>query len=652
MSQETETGIEGNNPVLDSLNPDQREAVEASQGPLLIIAGPGSGKTMVITHRVAHLVLSRNISPRRIMAVTFTNKAAEEMKERLRYLLGHDVQGLTLGTFHAICARILRQHGDVIGINPQFVIYDGEDQLRLIKQAQEDLGIDTKHYPPGAFQRAISKAKSHLYGPSDMVQHSERHIDKMASRVYKHYEELLGESYALDFDDLIMKTVLLFQAAPSVLSYYQSRYLHILVDEFQDTSPSQYLLVKRLSEKYRNICAVGDPDQSIYSFRFADIRNIMDFERDYPEAKIVILGQSYRSSKTILELAQNIISQNKERKEKKLWTQNESGAPSTLVEVLNPEEEGEFVASEAGKLTHQGERLSDIAVLYRTNAQSRPIEEALIHSQVPYQLIGGIRFYQRREIKDVMAYLRVVYNPHDNLSLDRVMNIPKRGIGEETRRKLRDWAKEENISLYSSLKTITEDSPHPFPPRTAKMLSDFSLLIQKIILPSYDLELVELIDLIVQLTGYKDYLLMEKDGEERWENIMELRSGALSYTNPNRRENLASFLQNATLASDVDELDEKKEAVTLITLHQAKGLEFGIVFIAGVEEGILPHLRSLDDPKDIEEERRLFYVGVTRAKRKIYFLHSILHGRGSNRSSRFIQHIPLQLMLKQFWVKL
>jgi DNA helicase-2/ATP-dependent DNA helicase PcrA len=540
----------------------------------------------------------------------------------------------------------------MVGINPRFVIYDDEDQLRLIKQAQENLGIDPKHYSPKVFQKGISKAKSHFYNPEDVEQHPYSHIDKIVSRVYKQYEGLLRENSALDFDDLIMKTVLLFQAAPSVLSYYQSRYLHILVDEFQDTSLSQYLLVKKLGGKYHNICAVGDPDQSIYSFRFADIRNIMNFERDYPDAKVIVLEQSYRSTKSILELAQNIISHNKERKEKRLWTQNESGIPSTLVEVLNPEEEGEFVASEVEKLLCQGEGLSDMAVMYRTNVQSRPIEEALVRSRIPYQLIGGMRFYQRREIKDIIAYLRVAHNPQDNLSLDRIINIPKRGIGEETRRKLFEWAREENISLYSALKVIIEGSPHPFPSRTAKALSEFFPIIQEIILHSYDLGVAELIDLVVQCTGYEDYLLAEKDGEERWENILELRSSALKYTHSDPKESLASFLQNITLSSDIDEFDEKKEAITLITLHQAKGLEFGVVFIIGVEEGILPHLKSFDDPRDIEEERRLFYVGVTRAKRKIYFLHSLLYGLGSNHSSRFIQHVPPQLMLKRFWVKL
>jgi len=646
--------------ILVELNPAQREAAESISGPVLIIAGPGSGKTRVITHRVAYLIKVCGVNPRYIMAVTFTNKAAREMKERLHHLVGSALGDLTLGTFHAICARILRREGRALGIDPQFVIYDADDQLSLIKRATREVGIDPKQYAPSAIASAISAAKSHTLTPGEYVQRGRSYFEEVVGRVYERYQQLMEESKALDFDDLLMQTVRLFRKNPEILSRYQSRYQHLLVDEFQDTNLVQYELIKQLGGKYRNICVVGDPDQSIYSWRFADLRNILSFEKDYPETKLVLLEENYRSTKLLLQVASSVISANQQRKLKDLWTNNEPGEPVTVVETYTEQEEAQFVVSEIERLVGQGEfSLSDCAVMYRTNAQSRALEEAFIRYGTPYKLVAGTRFYERREIKDIIAYLRLIQNPNDSVSLTRIMNVPGRGIGEQTQAKLSSWAKSLGIPQYEALRLIAKAEnketapPLPISPRLSQVLADFQKLLEESITRSRELNLVELFDLVIERSRYKEYILNITDGEERWNNILELRTVAQEYGDLKPTEGLAAFLEGVALVSDIDGLDESVPAVTLITLHQAKGLEFPVVFIVGMEEGLLPHFRSFDDPAQMEEERRLCYVGITRAKQKVYLVRAFrrnLMGRSLvSQPSRFLSDIPRDQIANGGW---
>jgi DNA helicase-2/ATP-dependent DNA helicase PcrA len=640
--------------ILATLNPAQREAVEAIKGPVLILAGPGSGKTRVITHRVAYLVKLCGVSPHHIMAVTFTNKAAREMKERLEQLLGQAVEALTLGTFHAICARILRREGKAIGLDSSFVIYDEDDQLSLMKQVLEELNLDPKQYAPQALRSAIGAAKSRLISPKDYAQRVNSYFEEIVHRVYQRYQELLSQGQAVDFDDLLMKTVQLFHDHPQILTRYQSKYVHILVDEFQDTNIVQYMLMKQLAGKYRNLCVVGDPDQSIYSWRFADLRNILSFEKDYPEAKVVFLEQNYRSTKTILEVASDVISANVLRKPKKLWTENEDGTPVTVIESYNAEEEAQSVVNEIEKLVSQEQiSLKDCAVMYRVNAQSRALEENFLRYGVPYNLVGGTRFYQRQEVKDIIAYLRLTHNPKDNVSLSRIINVPVRGIGQRTLSHLQDWAKGHDTSLFEALRQVSHniiasEAKQSIPTRIIQALAGFDALMAELIARSHELSLSRLLDEILEHTGYREYILDKEDGEERWENITELRNVASEYNELDTEEALTTFLEKVSLVSDIDELDEKADAVTLITLHQAKGLEFPAVFIVGLEEGILPHRKSFDDPEQMEEERRLCYVGITRAKKRLYLLRSyrrsLFGGSTANLPSRFLQDISPHLI--------
>jgi len=640
--------------ILDELNPSQKEAVEAINGPVLILAGPGSGKTRVITHRVAYLIKVCGVSPRRILAVTFTNKAAREMEARLHKLVGESAKDLTLGTFHAICARILRQSGRPIGIDPRFVIYDDEDQISLIKRSLKEIGLDPKQYAPRAISSAISVAKSHLLSSSDHIERSHSYFEEIVGRVYERYQQLLSSSSALDFDDLLMKTVLLFQQYPNTLSLYQKKYQYVQVDEFQDTNLTQYELVKQIAGKYRNVCVVGDPDQSIYSWRSADLRNILSFEHDYPEAKVVLLEQNYRSTKTILETASHIISANQQRKPKNLWTDNEPGELTAVVETYTEQEEAQFVAGEIERLVEKnGFSLGDCAVMYRTNAQSRVLEETFIRYGMRYRLVAGTRFYERREVKDIIAYLRLIQNPQDSVSLLRIINVPGRGIGQKTLDKISSWAKSMGISEYKALQIMEEQDQNPFSPHTAKLLASFRELIDELITASHELNLVDLFDLVVKRTGYKEYLLGGTDGEERWDNVLELRAVAQDYKDLRPIDGLAAFLEGATLVSDIDGLEDTTGAVTLITLHQAKGLEFPVVFIVGMEDGILPHFRSFDDQTQMEEERRLCYVGVTRAEQRIYLVYAFrrsLRGMHTvNKPSRFLEDIPQHLVSGGGW---
>jgi len=641
--------------ILAELNPAQREAVEAISGPVLILAGPGSGKTRVIAHRVAYLIKVCGVNPRRIMAVTFTNKAAREMEERLHRLVSSSVGDLTIGTFHAICARILRRDGKAIGVDSRFVIYDAEDQISLIKRSLQGVGLAPKQYAPRAIQSAITAAKSRLLTPADYLQRSRSYFDEVVQRVYEHYQQLLTESNALDFDDLLMKVVHLFRQSPEILSRYQSRYLHLQVDEFQDTNLVQYELMRQLAGKFRNICVVGDPDQSIYSWRSADLRNILNFEKDYPEAKVVLLEQNYRSTKMILETASHIISTNQQRKPKNLWTDNEPGVPTTVVETYTEQEEAQFVVNEVEQLVGEGEfKLSDCAVMYRTNAQSRAVEEAFVRYGVSYKLVAGTRFYERREIKDIIAYLRLIQNPYDSVSLLRIINVPQRGIGQRSLSELSQWARSMGISEYRALQLVAEQKEGETEPqlpcssRITRALTGFADMMEGFIARSRELKLVALFDLVVKSSGYKDYISALVDGEERWENILELRTVAREYRDLKPPDGLAAFLEGVTLVSDVDGLDESVPAVTLITLHQAKGLEFPVVFIVGMEDGILPHFKSFDDPEQMEEERRLCYVGVTRAKQRVYlvraFRRSLMGSSTINQPSRFLRDIPPHLI--------
>ena len=635
--------------ILAELNPAQRQAVETIEGPLLIVAGPGSGKTRVITHRVAYLVRVCGISPRRIMAVTFTNRAAREMRERLEKLLGQTAEALTLGTFHAICARILRQEGKAIGLDSRFVIYDEEDQLSLMKQSLQDLDLDPKQYTPRAIQSAIRFAKSQLLTPVDYAQQTRSYFDEIVQRVYERYQRILTQSQGLDFDDLLMKTVQLFNDHPKVLGKYQSRYLHIMVDEFQDTNTTQYMLIKQLAGKHRNVCVVGDPDQSIYRWRFADLRNILSFENDYRDAKVALLEQSYRSTQTILEVASNIISANSRRIRKNLKTENEVGVPIAIVGTYSEDEEAQFVINEIDKLVSENlVSPGGCAVMYRVNAQSRALEEAFMRYGVPYRLVGGIRFYQRREIKDVIAYLRLIHNPYDNISLTRIINVPVRGIGQRTLAELSAWAKAQDMPVYSALKMVAEKKTPPFTPRASYALTSFFTLIDELVTKSHELSLTDLLDQVLEQSGYKEYILNEEDGEDRWDNIRELYTVAKEYSQLSPEDALAGLLENASLMSDIDELDEHVDAPTLITLHQAKGLEFPVVFIVGVEEGLLPHRRSLGDPEELEEERRLCYVGVTRAQKRVYLLHTnrrnLFGSSSASNRSRFLEDIPPHLV--------
>ncbi len=631
------------------LNETQKKAVEVIDGPVLILAGPGSGKTRVITHRIAFLIRDLGINPYRIMAVTFTNKAAREMAERLKELAPIAIGKLTLGTFHAICACILRQDGRHIGIKSKFVIYDREDQLNLIKRSFQDINLDPKLYPPRAVISKISSAKSHLVTPMSYIQQAQNFFEEVVGQIYQRYQQLLDMSNAVDFDDLLMKVVLLFQGNQDVISHYQERYQYLLVDEFQDTNLTQYELVKLLSGKYRNLFVVGDPDQSIYSWRYADLRNILSFEKDYPDGKVILLEQNYRSTQRILEAASHIISANEHRTMRGLWTDNELGEPIDIVETYTEREEAQFVVSETENLLGQGRyKLSDIAVMYRTNAQSRILEEAFIRHGTPYRLIAGTRFYERREVKDIIAYLRLIYNPGDQVSLHRIINVPGRGIGHRSFKELVSWAHTHSITEYQALRVIASSDNLPFKPRTTRALLSFHHLIEELIQKSQELNLLELIDLLIERVGYHSYLLSKVNGEERWENILELRTVAEGYQYMAPLVGLRLFLEEVALISDVDSYVETIDAVTLITLHQAKGLEFPIVFIVGLEDGILPHIKSFGDMEQIEEERRLCYVGVTRAMQKVYlvraFRRNLMGGSTMNRPSRFLKDIPNHLI--------
>ena len=646
------------NSLGEGLNAAQWEAVQHVEGPLLIVAGPGSGKTRVITHRIAYLVKEVGVGPGRIAAVTFTNRAAREMRERLARLLGERAKYLTAGTFHGLCAMVLRRDGEAIGIPKEFVIMDDDDQIGLVKQAMELVNVDPKRYPPRAILSAISAAKSQLLGPQGLAGATGQY-DQIVHRVFVQYQAALERSRAVDFDDLLRRTVELFRESPEARSKYQERFIHLMVDEFQDTNVAQYEIARQLAGKYRNLAVVGDPDQSIYAWRNADIRNILSFQKDYPDAKKVHLSQNYRSTGAILEAARSLIAANKHRIAQDLFTRNDAGAPVTVAEAYTEEEEAQLVIEEVDRLVrHEEFVLRDCVVTYRVNAQSRALEEACLRYGVPYKIVGGVRFYHRREIKDLLAYLRLVQDPYDEVSLTRVINVPTRGIGKRTVDELTAWARSLDLPMYTALQTLAGDGPEalasggagPFSARQRQQLVGFLGLVNGLRESAETLDLPDLIDEIMQRSGYRTSLMTSEntDAEDRLDNIREFRGVAADYAGSPSAETLQAFIESAALVQDQDSLTEdEQQYLTLITLHQIKGLEYPAVFITGMEEGLLPHMRSLDDPAQLEEERRLAYVGMTRARKRLYLLRSFRRrfrgGAQGYLPSRFLQEIPLRL---------
>ncbi|MDH7485059.1 MAG: UvrD-helicase domain-containing protein [Anaerolineae bacterium] len=648
--------------ILADLNPAQREAVTTVHGPVLVLAGPGSGKTRVLTHRVAYLIRECGVEPYRLMAVTFTNKAAREMSSRIERLLGSELRGLTIGTFHATCARILRREAAHANLSPGYVIYDEDDQLRVVRQALKDLNLDEKRYRPVVVRSFIDRAKCELLTPQTLEPRT--HPEEVARRVYERYEALLEANDALDFGDLLLRTALLFEQEAEVLEKYRRRYHFLLVDEFQDTNMAQYRLIRLLAGERRNLFVVADEDQAIYRFRGADYRNIQRFREDFPDHKLFLLERNYRSTQTILDAANAVIAASPYRTPKRLHTDKGRGPLLTVFEAYNEEEEASYVVNEIQRLVSQGLATpGECAVMYRTNAQSRALEDAFIRHGMPYKLVGATRFYARREIRDALAYLRLIHNPHDSVSLERVINVPRRGIGERSLATLAQWAGELGVSQYEALQLLKENKgkegtegtegglspPMLFGTRAQKQLLAFLDLLEGWRELAGRLTVAELLGRVLEDTEYESWLRDgSEEGEERWANLMELRTVAADYDPLPRETALATFLEEVALVADVDNLPETAEAPTLLTLHSAKGLEFGVVFIVGLEEGILPHSRSFDDPEQMEEERRLCYVGITRAKERLYLLHAFRRSRYGgddlNVPSRFLKDVPSRLV--------
>ncbi|NUQ69242.1 MAG: UvrD-helicase domain-containing protein [Chthonomonadales bacterium] len=605
--------------LLDHLNPAQRTAVCHGQGPILIFAGAGSGKTRVLTHRIAYLIAEYGISATRILAVTFTNKAAREMRERTESLLGRDCRGLWIGTFHSCCARMLREAGQSIGVPPDFVIFDTNDQMSMMREILKEQNLDQERYPPKTVLETISKAKERLQDPSVYSDSAADVYSRTCARVYRLYEERLRASDALDFDDLLLYAVRLLHEDANALQLFQTRFQHILVDEYQDINYAQYRLIHQLAAAHRNICVVGDDDQSIYAFRGADVNLILRFERDYPEACIVTLDQNYRSTQTILDAAHAVVSRNPHRRPKRLWTSNGKGSPIQHREVGNEQEEAIFVVETIGRAIADGRRTyRDFAVLYRTNAQSRAFEEVFVNFGVPHRLVGARPFYQRKEVKDVIAYLRLVRNPHDAVSLKRVINVPARGIGATSLQRLELAAKDAGLGLWAAL-----NSPQVLvivSPRARNAIAGFTSLIQDLCDFAASASVAELAHEVIQRTRYIEALqtVGASENRERIENVKELLTVTQRFDDLDEERSLAAFLEQVALVSELDDHAATGNAVTLMTLHASKGLEFPVVFMVGMEQGLLPHSRALQDDTEMEEERRLCYVGITRAKEELY----------------------------------
>jgi len=633
--------------MLKDLNNKQVQAVKATEGPVLIIAGAGSGKTRALTHRVAYVIKEKGISPWNILAVTFTNKAANEMKQRIISLLETDWnQDMpTVGTFHAICVQILRKHIHLLNYENQFIIYDTNDQIVLMKEIMRDHVIDEKQVNPRAVLAHISQAKSQLITWEEYQMRTHNYFTEKVAELYKAYQARLAKNQALDFDDLLMMTVNLFEQCPDILEKYQERYRYISVDEYQDTNHAQYMIIKLLAEKYRNICVIGDPDQSIYSWRGANMQNILDFEKDYPEALIIKLEQNYRSTSLILDAAHAVIEKNRNRKDKKLWTENEGGEKLRVWMARDERDEAFKVAQAITELTRREEfpDYKDYAVLYRTNAQSRTLEEAFMRYGIPYKIVGNVKFYLRKEIKDIIAYLRVIHNPDDDVSLLRIINTPTRKIGTKTISLLQVFATENDISIFRAAERVNEI---PQLSSKEKVIEVFTKMIRHFQKINQEFAAAGVIKHVVSESGYRDFLLKDKspEGEARYQNVQELISVANKYEGLEAGISLTTFLEEIALITDLDSLDEEQNAATLMTLHSAKGLEFPVVFITGLEEGIFPHSRSMFEPQELEEERRLMYVGVTRAMSNLYLLYAkqrMLFGEfKQNAPSQFLMDIP------------
>jgi len=632
---------------LSSLNPQQQQAVTAGLGPVLVLAGPGSGKTRVLTQRIAYLIGEMGVRPYHILAVTFTNKAAREMESRVVDLVGGQLNGLTLGTFHATCARILRREAEHLPIQSNYVIFDTDDQLNVVKRSLLDLNLDKKRYQPQSVLASISNAKNELFLPDDYPVMNYR--DEVVKRIYHRYQELLLTNNGVDFDDLLLWTARLLEDVPEVREKYARRYEHVLVDEFQDTNLAQYILLRHLASVHKNIFVVGDADQSIYTWRGADYRNVLRFERDFPETQVILLEQNYRSTQAILDVAMAVIDRNPDRTPKNLVTMRGFGEKIVLHEMYDDREEAIYVVDSIASLVARGQvHQGDFAVMYRTNAQSRLLEEAFLQANLPYKLVGAQRFYGRREVKDIIAYLRLVQNLNDEISLSRVMNVPARGIGTKTAIALRTNAQKVDMSPGELLLDLGgRNSQHieSFQSRMGVSLSKFGSLLVSWQAKFRELSPLELMDWIIEDIGYREYIDDGTDeGHDRWENVMELRRLADEY----KEGSLEAFLERVALVSDQDTLDTDGKVPTLLTLHAAKGLEFPFVFIVGLSDGTLPHVRSFDDPEGLQEERRLFYVGITRAKDHLYLILPL------NRSSfgysepvdesRFLRDIPDELI--------
>jgi DNA helicase-2/ATP-dependent DNA helicase PcrA len=640
-------------PLLAGLNPEQRLAVTTTDGPVLIVAGPGSGKTRVLTVRVAYLIEEHGVAPWNILAVTFTNKAAREMRERVEALVGERARWITLGTFHAFCARVLRQYGEHIGIDERFVIYDDADQLAAVRQTMEAQDISTKHFSPRAVLALISRAKSHNVTPREFAGSVESYFHEIVARVYPAYQETLARRRALDFDDLLQATVRLLHESDVTRDRLRERHRYVLVDEYQDTNRIQYLLVRELSAEHRNLCVVGDPDQSIYGWRAADIRNILTFKEDYPDAVEIHLEENYRSTPQILRAADAVIQENVQRIERALRTSNCPGDPIIVRECFDEAQEARFIVEEIGRLQEQyGYRGRDIAVLYRTNWQSRPIEEAFIRASIPYQLIGGTRFYERKEIKDVLALLRLIHNPDDAAAFERVVAAFPIGvgIGAKSIQDLETWSRTHGRGLGDALAAVGGDGGPRLGARAQKLLAAFNDQLTRLRSLEPGLLLSELFDLALDETGYAAYFETgDPELAERWENIQQFRSNLERFDDEPPETRLSTFLSEVALVSDADTIGDETDKVTLITLHAVKGLEFAVVFLTGVEEGLIPHQRSVqENPAMIEEERRLFYVGITRAKERLYLTHAFRRSRFGSADpsipSHFLQAIPADIL--------
>ena len=630
--------------ILDNVTESQKEAITHIDGPLLVIAGAGSGKTRVITRRVGYLV-EQGTDPANILSITFTNKAANEMKERLGEFL--DLRGMWISTFHAMCSRILRNEIELLDFTKNFSIYDSGDQIKCIKDAMNELNLDTTNWRPSAVAASISNAKNELLSADEFAEYKSGYYNDVVSKVYTRYQKYLEANNALDFDDLLFKVVHLFKEFPEVLEKYQEKFRYILIDEYQDTNHAQYAITQLLAQRYENICATGDPDQSIYGWRGANIRNILNFEKDYPDTKTVCLEQNYRSTKNILHVASEIINNNLSRKPKSLWTENCEGSKVSIIHCEDENVESKEIAANISEFIKSGNRHSDIAVFYRTNAQSRVLETCMLREGIPYSIVGNVAFFKRKEIKDVLSYLKLCANPEDDLSFERVVNVPARGIGATTIRRLREWAVLHNTNMLEAISRVQEIQE--IKGKSSKAVKGFWNIISELHKnPTYPV--MGFVKQVIEKTGYIDYLVLsyEGDSEERLENIEELVNAASEYDASNPEGSLQGFLEDVSLIADIDKWDDAADTVTLMTLHAAKGLEFPVVFIAGLEEGLLPHSQSKDSDDDVEEERRLCYVGITRAQKDLFLIHTRYRSKYGQRSacipSRFLSEIPVDFV--------